>query len=137
MPLPSLVVIEEALRASWSLDTCDRSDVDDWTPENPSRGQCGATSLVLLDLFGGELLMAEVHYPDGGHQGVHYWVRLAGGLEMDLTRQQFAPNEMVQEPYVVSRPTGTTWTGREQYLLLREQTEAALRRAAGGPVAFH
>ena len=35
------------------------------------RGQCGSTALVIHDLLGGELLIAEVFRGDGSRQGVH------------------------------------------------------------------
>ncbi len=81
--------IETAVRAAWSLDTCDPADVDDWSPANAARGQCGSTTLTVNDLLGGELLVAEVLYTDGTRQGFHWWNRLPDGSEVDLTREQF------------------------------------------------
>jgi hypothetical protein len=106
--------IESAIRRSWSLATCDPSDLDDWSPTNPSRGQCGVTALVLNDLLGGELLLAEVRRPDGSRQGVRWWTRVAG-IEIDLTREQFMGGEIVQPPRVVMRPPGPPTRCREQY----------------------
>ncbi len=95
MLLGSLREVEEAFRSAWCRETCDESDLDDWSPLNPSRGQCGVTALTLHDLFGGDLLLAEVHYPDGSMQGYHWWNRFSGGLELDLTREQFDATEVV------------------------------------------
>ena len=50
---------------SWSLQTCDPTDAPVWTPDEPSRGQCAVTALVVHDLLGGQLLEAEVHHADG------------------------------------------------------------------------
>jgi hypothetical protein len=72
MVFRSLAEIEQVIRSSWPADTCDPVDRDNRSPENPSRGQCAATALVVQDVLGGELLVAEVHYPDGSRQGVHY-----------------------------------------------------------------
>jgi hypothetical protein len=121
--------IEEAIRASWSVETCDPTDVEVWTPANPSRGQCAVTALVVHDLIGGQLLEAEVHYPDGSRQGFHYWNRLAG-VDIDLTRDQFESNELVQEPRLVDRVPESPWLAQEQYLTFRERVNAALRRQA-------
>jgi hypothetical protein len=96
--------LEAAIRAAWALDTCDPVDADDWSAANPSRGQCGSTALTIYDLLGGELLIAEVLRADGSRQGVHYWNLLPDGTEIDLTREQFASNELVQEPRTVRRP---------------------------------
>lgn len=61
--------VEAAVRAAWALDTCDPVDAEDWSAANPSRGQCGSTALVIHDLLGGELLIAEVVRSDDSRQG--------------------------------------------------------------------
>ena len=87
------------------------------------------TALVVQELVGGELLLADVRNDDGSLQGVHYWNRLAGGLELDLTREQFLPAEVVQAPQVVERPADLTG-GRlyPQYLALAIAVRAALAK---------
>ena len=97
----TLFEIEDAIRASWGPDTADEDD--DWTPDNPSRGQCDVTSLVLHDIFGGELLVAEV-FRNGERVEAHMWNRLPGGIEVDLTRDQFKNGEEIGEPSVRPRP---------------------------------
>lgn len=125
-PVRKLADIEAALRSAWSALTCDEADVADWSLANPARGQCGSTALVLHDLLGGQLLVADVLHPDGSRQGVHYWNRLPGRVEVDLTRVQFAATEVVQEPRVVQRPRVLPHRGVAQYVLLRERVAAAL-----------
>jgi len=98
---PTLSEIEAAIRASWSLDTAEEDD--GWTPDNPSRGQCDVTSLVVHDIFGGELLAADV-FRGGERVEAHMWNRLPGGLEVDLTREQFENGEVIGEPSVRQRP---------------------------------
>jgi hypothetical protein len=114
-----------AIRQSWSLETCDPSDRLAWSDANPSRGQCAVTSLVVHDFLGGELLEAEVHNPDGSRQGFHYWNRL-DGIEVDLTRDQFTDDEVVQLPRLIDRKNGGPWLAHEQYLLFRERVLATL-----------
>ena len=97
----TLAQIEDAIRASWGLDTADPDD--GWTPENPSRGQCDVTSLVVHDIFGGEILAAGV-FRDGERVESHMWNRLPGGAEVDLTRDQFRDGEVIGEPSVRERP---------------------------------
>jgi hypothetical protein len=118
--------LEAAVRAAWALDTCDPVDADDWSEANPSRGQCGSTALTVHDLLGGELLIAEVRRTDGSRQGVHYWNLLPDGTEVDLTRGQFASNEVVQEPQSVRRPAGLPTRGAQQYLTMRHRVLTAL-----------
>jgi hypothetical protein len=124
--VPTLDDVTAAVRAAWCRATCDDVDLADWTPENPARGQCGATALTVHDLLGGELLLAEVLRPDGSRQGVHWWNRLPDGTEVDLTREQFAPDEVVQAPRVVERPPGPPRRCAGQYLRLRARVSAGL-----------
>jgi hypothetical protein len=122
----TLQELEAAIRASWRLETCDPTDAADWTPSNPSRGHCAVTALVVHDLIGGELLEAEVRYRDGSPQGFHYWNRLAG-VDIDLTREQFVDQEVVQEPHVIDRLPEAPWRAQEQYLTFRERVLTELQ----------
>jgi hypothetical protein len=119
--------LEDAVRSAWALDTCFPSPeaLAEWSPANPARGQCGVTALVLHDLLGGDLLLAAVTV-DGRRTGWHYWNRLAGGTEVDLTREQFGPHETVGEPTVVTRPDGPPRRAADQYERLRARVHAAL-----------
>jgi hypothetical protein len=120
--------LDELIRSCWSAETCDPVDLADWSPSNPARGQCAVTALVVQDLLGGDLLLAQVHHDDGSHQGVHFWNRLQGGLEIDLTREQFHAGEMVGAADLVPRPTDTS-RGRlaNQYRILSERISHRLR----------
>lgn len=119
--------LEQAVRSGWALDTCFPSPeaLAEWSPDNPARGQCGPTALVLQDLLGGELLLAAVT-AGGQPAGWHYWNRLAGGVEVDLTRAQFAAHETVGTPRVVTRPRGPPRRAAEQYARLRDRVFTAL-----------
>lgn len=129
--------LEAAIRAAWALDTCDPVDADDWSAANPSRGQCGATALTIHDLLGGDLLIAEVLRSDGSHQGVHYWNLLPDGTEIDLTREQFASDEVVQQSRIVRRPAGLPTRGARQYLTMRNRVLAALGLDTADDTAHH
>lgn len=132
--MTTLRQIEDAIRASWGPDTADPGD--GWNPENPSRGQCDVTCLVVHDLFGGELLSADVLFPDGRVEG-HMWNRLAGGIELDLTREQFVEGQVVGEPRAAERPATFSpdhhrYHRYEAYLVLAEKVRRALGEAAPG-----
>src|SRR5271154_2254244 len=99
--MPTLAEIEQAIRECWSKDTSD--DPDEWSLENPSRGQCDITALVVNDLVGGGLLGASV-YLNGERVEGHMWNRLPGGVELDLTRDQFRRGETLGEPVARTRP---------------------------------
>lgn len=96
----------DALRASWNHETCVNSSI--WLPNVPATGQCAVTALVVQDYLGGELLRAMNPEGQSGSKLVsHYWNRLPGGREVDLTRGQFwiwEPGEVVvrDRAYVLS-----------------------------------
>ena len=66
------------LRNCWSFETSDQ-----WLPDNPARGQCNVTSLVVQDFCGGDILKTEA--PGGWH----FYNRVEGKRH-DLTASQFA-----------------------------------------------
>ena len=79
------------------------------------------------DLLGGDLCMAEVRLRNGSQQGFHWWNRLAG-VDIDLTLEQFGPDEFVLEPRVMARPAGPLRRGETEYRLLRSRVLARLER---------
>jgi hypothetical protein len=127
----TLADLEAAISASWSLHTCDPTDVPFWSADEPSRGQCAVTALVVHDLLGGRLLGAEVHHADGSPQGFHYWNRLSG-VDVDLTRRQFKSGEVVQVPHLIERVPSAPWRAHDQYVIFRDRVRAALRSRAIG-----
>jgi len=65
------------LSRAWSPESSTR-----WCLDNPARGQCGMTALLVHDLFGGEILKTRV----GG--AWHFYNRI-DGRRHDLTAGQF------------------------------------------------
>ncbi|MDY7103199.1 MAG: hypothetical protein S0880_18610 [Actinomycetota bacterium] len=89
----------DALRTSWTRSTS--ADPDRWSATNPARGQCDVTSLVVLEHLGGDLRLGRVFV--GGEQTEHhYWNVLASGEVIDLTSEQFGPEEVVRDAEVVT-----------------------------------
>ncbi|WP_314215827.1 hypothetical protein [Pseudarthrobacter equi] len=119
--------IEQALRDSWGADTTclDNKSLVGWHQGNPAHGQCGPTALVVQDLLGGDLLIAEV--TGGGEEDeVHYWNRFLCGIEIDLTREQFGPHRIIGDPRVVVRPPHGPRAYAEEYALLKARVFSAL-----------
>lgn len=57
----------------------------------------------------------------------HWWNRL--GIEIDLTREQFRPEEIVTGGIVIPRPPITEWRRlREEYELLRDRVMEKLNQ---------
>ncbi|MEV8315926.1 hypothetical protein AB0Q95_17310 [Streptomyces sp. NPDC059900] len=119
----TLTVLSAALRAAWSADTCSPDDAAraPWTAGNPAWGHCDITTILVHDIFGGELLCGEVWSVDGEQQGFHWWNRLASGVELDLTYEQFRLGQRVTAPRSVERPPGRLPRRQAEYELLRQR----------------
>lgn len=116
--------VSAALRESWGPDTCSPEDIASWSLENPARGQCATTAVVLHDYFGGSLVMGDV-VVEGEWVDYHWWNRLPDGEEIDITRGQFGPHEVVIGGIDVNRPTGSTRLDA-QYALLSARVSSRL-----------
>lgn len=69
--------VQSALRKAWSLSTASQ-----WTVSSPAAGQCNVTSLLIHELFGGDLLKTPLSAGD------HFYNRI-GGRRYDFTASQF------------------------------------------------
>ncbi|CUT10220.1 hypothetical protein BF49_1300 [Bradyrhizobium sp.] len=69
--------VRSALRKAWSLATASQ-----WTASNPAAGQCNVTSLLIHELFGGEVLRTPLPAGD------HFYNRIKG-QRYDFTASQF------------------------------------------------
>jgi hypothetical protein len=130
MPVWTLSEIEAAVRSSWGSDTFFASaDFMARGSGQPSRGQCGTTALVIQNLLGGDLMVADVEY-EGRVEGVHYWNVTPGGAELDLTRDQFSPAESLTNQRRVTTRRNASSAGEQPFQLLRERVTAALGSGA-------
>ena len=122
-PVSAVRLLALAIRRSWSATT---SVEKEWIREQPSRGQCAVTALVVQDYLGGQLLRAEV---EGGS---HYWNRLPDGTELDLTRDQF-PRFLPEKVETRSRAHALSSpdTVRRYFILARRVADAAASVSPG------
>lgn len=121
--------IESAVRASWGPDTSYASDAYMARgADRLSRGQCGTTALVVHELLGGELMVADLEH-SGRVDGVHYWNVLPDGVEVDLTRDQLTADERLVDPRRVTVPRNRSSAGEPAFLVLRARVALALERA--------
>lgn len=103
----------EILRRAWSIESGTK-----WTPDNPAKGQCGVTALVVQDLFGGDILKTPMA------EGWHFYNRIAG-KRLDFTASQFA-----EEPDYLDLPSHREEvfrdTSEQQYEHLKSKVFQAL-----------
>lgn len=106
--LTNPVQLFDLLLDAWGSDTSSK-----WLPENPARGQCSVTSLIVQDLFGGDILKTKTN------GGTHFYNRI-GETRWDLTISQFnrpIPFDDVQ----ASRKEAFADTSIEQYSILKSK----------------
>lgn len=101
-PHRSLITVERllvALQASWLPQTC--FDAQEWSAENPARGQCVVSSLVVQSFLGGDLLRYAVQGP--GFEERHYCNVLPDGTVLDMTGSQYkVPVTLTVMPVVLN-----------------------------------
>jgi hypothetical protein len=113
--LPDAARLVALLVKCWSRDTSSL-----WTPEAPSRGQCGDTALVLQDQFGGEILKSRVG------PTWHFYNRI-GERRLDATAGQF-PHPIHYLDLPSNREEAFADTTQAQYEELSRRFAAALLR---------
>lgn len=100
--------ITDALLQSWSLRSSSK-----WTKDNPAKGQCGVTALVVNDLFGGEIMKTKL--PGGWH-----FYNVSGGKRYDFTASQF--NEgIIYTDTPSNREEAYADTNEGQYRYLKQE----------------
>jgi hypothetical protein len=73
----------DRLKKVWSADTCAPRMRADWSPENPTLGQCSITAFLMQDIYGGKVL--GVPLGDGNF----HCFNAVGDCVFDLTSEQF------------------------------------------------
>ena len=120
---PSLDDVVKALQESWSFESTE--EPENWTLANPSRGQCGISSLIINDYFGGKLVLWKVFI--GEEQvGFHYSNELPDGAPFDSTGDQFWESEELREPSSFVRPDKPPKNGADRYLNLLKLVRSKL-----------
>lgn len=92
---PSIEALIKALQYSWSADTC--FDASEWSADNPARGQCVVSSLVVQKYLGGGLQRYRV--TGAVIAETHYCNVLGDGTILDTTASQYKqPVALKMEP---------------------------------------
>jgi hypothetical protein len=98
----------ERLKIAWSKESS-----DSWSAENPAKGQCSVTSLVVHDLFGGDILKTKTR------GGTHFYNSI-NGVRWDLTISQF-DYPIPFEDRSSSRDEAMADTSQDKYDALRSK----------------
>lgn len=109
---------------AWSMETCSAAFRGDWSPDNPSVGQCTITAHIVHELFGGEVLGLPLI---GG--GLHSF-NLIDGHIVDLASEQFGKDALLDYAKSVIVDPAVMLAGAdkaERRALLRKRLDDILR----------
>lgn len=107
--------IESLLKKCWSKESSTL-----YTPQNPAKGQCGVTSLVIQDIFGGEIVKTETI------EGWHYYNRFEDKY-IDFTESQFE-RRVIYVNHLSNREEAMQDTNQEQYSYLKKRFTEELNK---------
>ncbi|MGG2066069.1 hypothetical protein AB1279_15055 [Bacillus sp. S14(2024)] len=99
--------MRDILFQSWSIETSSK-----WTSDNPAKGQCGVTALVIHDLFEGEIMKTKVS------EGWHFY-NIINGKRYDFTASQFL-EEIIYMDVPSNREEAFADTNKTQYNALKQ-----------------
>ncbi|WP_231893363.1 YunG family protein [Rossellomorea aquimaris] len=98
------------LSKSWSTESSSK-----WSHNNPAKGQCGVTTLVINDILGGEIRKTKLS------AGWHFY-NIINGSRYDFTASQF--NENIKYMDILStREEAFSDTNQKQYVYLKESVQ--------------
>ncbi|WP_427108993.1 YunG family protein [Lysinibacillus xylanilyticus] len=103
-----------ALKKSWSIHSSSK-----WSIDNPAKGQCGVTTLVVNDIIGGKI------YKTWLGEGWHFY-NILDGERKDFTQEQFSYNLEYQDVRS-NREEAFQDTNDIQYSYLKSQVYENLR----------
>ena len=78
----------EALGRLWCAETCTPRMRKDWSPQNPTLGQCAITAFLAQDIFGGRVWGVPLE------DGNFHCFNAAGDRVFDLTSEQFGDRKL-------------------------------------------
>lgn len=91
--MSSIAKIRNTLSVGWSRET---SYFDNWSPNNPSAGQCAVSALILQDHCGGEIRKCMV-------AGAPHYFNIINDQVVDSTAGQFDGGENIIHRRYVKR----------------------------------
>lgn len=117
----------KAIEKSWGKDTAYRKDAPYWTPENPSRGQCAITALLVNEYYGGKI------YSGVSDNGIYHYWNVINGEKIDLTEKQFEEKLVFNNIQEWDRESlFNTGDVLARYTILKERFSKNIRKLSGG-----
>ncbi len=113
----------EALLKVWCPETCAPRMREEWSPENPTRGQCSITAFLAQDIFGGQVFGVPLE------DGNFHCFNVVEGRSFDLTSEQFPGVTLNYQdrPEQFREVHFAKEEKRQRYLLLRDLLLSSLQ----------
>lgn len=111
-----ILMLEKLFNDVWCLETAHPRFRTRWSEDNKAVGQCGSTSLIINDLFGGRIIVDDVNE--------HVWNELPDDSQQDFTRSQFKTDRLLSAGRYTTKDglISESKTGQlERYELLKEK----------------
>ena len=114
----------DLLTDCWCAETCAPRMRADWSPENPTLGQCSITAFLLQDLYGGKVYGVPLE------DGNFHCFNTVGDCTFDLTSEQFGDAKLDYEncPEQFRETHFAKAEKRERYELLKEKLLKRIRQ---------
>lgn len=116
------------LKKAWCVETCTPRLRGEWSPENPTLGQCSITAFLVQELFGGTV--RGIPLSDGS---AHCFNEIDDD-EFDLTSEQFGEEELdyIHQPEQSREAHFSDPDKRARFELLKERLAAVRSRNRAG-----
>ena len=79
------------LSSVWPAETCTPRMRPDWSPDNPTLGQCSITAFLMQDIYGGKVYGVPLE------DGNYHCFNVVGDCVFDLTSEQFGETKLNYE----------------------------------------
>lgn len=113
--MTGVIELRNKLHKAWSRETS--YIPEEWSEQNPSRGQCAVTALLVQEYMGGNIVKCNVV----GDVSSHFYNMLENGEVVDFTREQFGSNFQFTDEAIVSRASVMHPKTEVRYKTLKEQ----------------
>ena len=117
---PFVRKLYDDLLQCWCAETCAPRMRGDWSPQNPTLGQCSITSFLVQDIMGGKV------YGIPLLEGGYHCYNVADGMLFDLTSEQFGDTvfDYTDNPEQLRETHFADPDKRERYELLKARLAA-------------
>lgn len=103
-----ILELKKALYKSWSIDTSSK-----WTRQNPAKGQCGVTALIVNEMLKGDIAKTKIQ------ENWHFY-NIINGKRYDFTESQFE-TPIEYNNTLSNRSEAYMNTNEKQYTILKQK----------------